>query len=48
MRVGICPKNNMGYIDFAVGRRYGRAFRYEFIEDESGIHLGNEKLLGMS
>ena len=45
---GIDKDNNLAYMSFRVGRRYGRGFRYEILTDEKGIRLGAEKLMWVS
>ena len=45
---GIDKDNNLAYMSFCVGRRYGQGFRYEILSDEKGIRLGAEQLMWVS
>lgn len=42
--IGIDQGNNLAYMSFTVGRRYGRGFQYEIIDGK----LGEEQLIWVS
>ncbi len=46
--ISIDKDNNLAYMSFCAGQRYGRGFRYEIMSDEKGIRLGAEQLMWVS
>ena len=46
--IGIDKDNRLAYMSYSVGRRYGTGFRYEILDSEEGIILGDEQLIWVS
>lgn len=46
--IGIDKKQNLAFLSFIVGPRYGRGFQYEILDSEEGKVLGEEQLTWVS
>ena len=46
--IGIDEDRNIAYMSFMVGKRYGRGYQYEVLDNEAGKTLGEEQFVWVS